>query len=245
MTRISVVAPARDEAASLPELIRRLSAVAHDEGWDWELVLVLDGCTDDSAAQIAACGEPDVRIIDLPASRGQHAALDVGLRQARGAIVLTMDADLQVLPESLPALVGALDAGADAVAGWRNQRQDLLWRRLVSRGFNAAASRLVGLPGHDLGCMLRGYRRETLDRYLSSGEAPLYLPIQIGRHARRSAEVVVAHAERAYGTSNYDARRLARLALAVLRSRFCAPRVAPPAPFRQNAPPGSGESGWN
>ncbi len=254
---ISVVVPVFNEAASLPELVRRIAAVADDAGWRWELVCVLDGCTDGSRAALEAAGRPEVQILELDRNHGQHTAVYAGLEAARGRVVAMLDADLQNPPEALAALVAAVDsgegagAGADGGAGlgsdaagcpdaavaWRRGRRDPLWRRAASRFFNVLMSTALALPGRDWGCMLRVYRREVVDALLDSGQAPLFLPVQLARWTRRPVELPVDHAPRAHGGSRYTPARLGRLFGRVLRSRFAPPLRRGPV-YGLKPPPG-------
>ena len=236
---LSLLVPVYDEEGALPELVRRIRETAERAGWSWELICVLDGCTDRSAEVLRGAGCPELRVIELDRNRGQHTALFAGLEAARGRIVAMLDADLQNPPEELPAFVAGIEAGADAVVGWRRGRQDALWRNVVSRGFNLAMGLLLAHPGRDLGCMLRAYRREVVDAFLASGEAPLFLPVQLGRWVGRMEERAVAHAPREHGSSRYSPLRLARLLAQVVRSRFAPPRQGPgkPPPYRTKSGP--------
>lgn len=233
---VSVVVPVFNEEAALAELVARVTRTAEAAAWSWELICVLDGCTDRSAAVLAEAACPSLRVVTLDRNRGQHVALFAGLEAARGAVVAMLDADLQNPPEELPALVAALRDGADAAIGWRERRQDALWRTTVSRVFNLSMGFLLRHPSRDLGCMLRAYRREVVDAFLAGGEAPLFLPVQLGRWAERPVERPVAHAPRPHGESRYSALRLARLWTHVLRARWLPPRRRADAPVYRTTP---------
>src|SRR5262249_18717776 len=123
---ISVVAPLYNEAASVAEFVTRLARVAEslDRDYVFEFVLVDDGSTDDSLdiARQLVLTEPRLRIIELRRNFGQTAALQAGLQAARGAIVISMDSDLQHFPEDIPQFLSALSDGYDLVCGWRHDR---------------------------------------------------------------------------------------------------------------------------
>ena len=101
---VSVVVPARNEAASLDVLARRVRETLDDAELSWELILIDDGSTDGSASQIRALSSEDPRVRGrlLAGHQGKSAALACGIHAARGRYVVLMDADLQDLPEEMP-----------------------------------------------------------------------------------------------------------------------------------------------
>ena len=110
-----------------------------------------------------ARADPRVRLVRLRRNAGQTAALDAGFRAARGAVVVTMDADLQNDPRDIPKLLAALP-GQDAVCGWRVERHDPWTKRLASRVANRVRDRFTRDGVHDTGCTLKVFRREALQR---------------------------------------------------------------------------------
>ena len=233
--------PVYNEASSLEELVDRVAAVAAGQGWRWELVCVLDGCADGSRAVLERMGRPEVRVLEFDRNYGQHTAVFAGLEASRGRVVATMDADLQNPPEALPELVAAIVAGADGAAGWRRGRRDPLWRKAASRIFNLLMSTALRTPGHDWGCMLRAWPRPVVDRFLDSGEAPLYIPVQLARWVERGVELPVDHAPREHGGSRYTPARLGRLFGRVVRSRFAPPQLDGRNPAYRLKPSGAPE----
>jgi undecaprenyl-phosphate 4-deoxy-4-formamido-L-arabinose transferase len=211
---VSVVVPVLNEALNLPVLVPRIQRALAASNTPFELIIVLDGCTDESLnvllAMVPHC--PFLQVIDLARSVGQHAALAVGLQAAQGEYLVTLDADLQNPPEALPSIVARLAAGADAVGTIRGTRQDRVHRSVASAIFTSTL-RVVGVRHRmrDPGCMLRGWRRAVVEAFLNSGEPPLYLPVQLNRRAATYQEFVAQHHPRSGGDSRYDALRLARL----------------------------------
>jgi undecaprenyl-phosphate 4-deoxy-4-formamido-L-arabinose transferase len=213
---ISVVIPVYNEAANIPTLWTRLSAVMENLGRPWEVVFVDDGSADDSLRMLialAADAPGQLRIVELARNFGQHSAILAGFRESKGDIVVTLDADLQNPPEEIPRLIEAIDAGNDVVGGWREERQDHAYRRLASQLHNKLTSALVGVPMHDYGCMLRAYRRHIVDTVIECDEKAAFVPALANTFAKRVAEIPVGHAERAAGTSKYNMLRLATLSL--------------------------------
>jgi undecaprenyl-phosphate 4-deoxy-4-formamido-L-arabinose transferase len=152
-----------------------------------------------------------VRVVELARNFGQHSALLAGFCNCRGDVVVTLDADLQNPPEEIPRLLEAIAAGNDVVGGWREERQDLGYRRFASSLHNRLTSAIVGVPMHDYGCMLRAYRRHIIDTVVACDEKAAFVPALANSFAKRVAEIPVAHAERAGGESKYGFFKLAHL----------------------------------
>ncbi|HWC76153.1 MAG TPA: glycosyltransferase family 2 protein, partial [Blastocatellia bacterium] len=115
---ISVVIPLLNEAPVLEELHRRLAGVLRELGAVYEIIFVDDGSTDGSIDKIRKLRtlDPAVRFIRFRRNFGKSAALAAGFRKARFEVIATMDADLQDLPEELPALLAKLEEGCDLVS---------------------------------------------------------------------------------------------------------------------------------
>ncbi|RPJ54612.1 MAG: glycosyltransferase [Acidobacteria bacterium] len=210
---ISVVIPVFNEEANLDRLHARLRRVLEGLGRPHEVLYVDDGSRDGSLARLRAlhAGDPSVRVIELNRNYGQHAAVFAGLDHARGAVIVTLDADLQNPPEEIPKLLAEIAAGRDVVGGWRQHRQDPLVRRLLSKVMNRVTSAVVGVRMRDYGCMLRAYRREVVDLLRGCSEVSSFIPALANAFAASVAEIPVAHERRQAGRSRYGLFRLLRL----------------------------------
>ncbi|MEZ5565667.1 MAG: glycosyltransferase [Gammaproteobacteria bacterium] len=223
---MSIVAPVYNEEANLRELIDRCLAVGATLDGPFELVLVNDGSRDQSATIIAdaASRHPGIVIgVLLARNVGQHAALMAGLAEARGDIIVTIDADLQNPPEEIPKLLSWSRQGFDVVGSVRIDRQDSLFRRLMSGMINAAVRRTTGVMMHDYGCMLRAYDRSIVDALLQCPERSTFIPILANSFATRTTEVKVAHARRNAGESKYSLWKLINLQFDLLTTMTTAP----------------------
>jgi glycosyltransferase involved in cell wall biosynthesis len=202
--QLSAVVPAYNEVESLPQLLAELRAALEACARPWELILVDDGSTDGSGQLLAAEAARDAHlvVVRLRENAGQSAALAAGLARARGAVVVTLDADLQNDPADIPALLAAL-ANADVVSGVRAKRHDS-WIRLVSSRIANATRRLV-LGDHvtDIGCSLKAYRREVLEGLPMFVGVHRFLPALCGFRGARVVEVTVRHRPRTRGVSKY------------------------------------------
>lgn len=217
---VSIIVPVFNEEPCLDELLTRISAVGALLGRSYELVLVNDGSRDRSLERLrrAALHDPRIVVIDLNRNYGQHAAVFAGFAAARGAIVVTMDADLQNPPEEIPRLLAKIDEGYDVVGTVRVHRHDTLFRRLASRLANRLTRLSTGARLSDYGCMLRAYRAEVVKALCAADEHSTFIPVLAEMYASRVTEVPVAHAERQRGTSKYNVGKLLLLQLDLLTS---------------------------
>ena len=218
---VSVVIPVFNEEACLPELLRRCRAAGVATGLAFELVLVDDGSSDRSRTLIeeASTAHPgEVVGVLLNRNYGQHAAVMAGLEQARGEILVTLDADLQNPPEEIPKLVAKIREGFDVVGTVRQNRQDTLFRRLSSAIVNKVVQKSTGVLMHDYGCMLRAYRRPIVRAMLQCHERSTFIPILANSFARATTEIEVSHAQRDSGTSKYNVWKLISLQFDLLTS---------------------------
>ena len=204
--------PAFNEAANVPELVRRTRAAVEPLG-EYELIIVDDGSTDESWSVIesAAAEWPEVVGVRLQRNFGQHPAVSAGFAVARGAVIVTLDADLQNPPEEIPKLVARLGPDCDVTSGWRQFRRDSRSRTLPSRFINLAIARVTGVKLHDYGCMLRAYKCRVVEQVQACPEVNKSIPALVSWLGARIVEVPVEHHERAAGRSRYSYWRLIRM----------------------------------
>ncbi len=226
---LSIVVPAYEEAASLPELVAELHTVCRQQAWTYEVWIVDDGSRDDTWATIAQLHAEDRRVagIRLRRNYGKSAALAAGFDHARGRYVATLDADLQDDPHELPALIAKLEEGYDLVSGWKRKRQDPLSKTLPSRFFNRVTRIVSGLPLHDFNCGLKVYRREVVEHVTLYGELHRYIPLLAKWEGfDRITEVEVQHRPRQHGQTKFGLERFIRgfldLISVVFLTRFAA-----------------------
>lgn len=217
---LSVIVPVYNEEECLPELLQRLRASLDGLGTSYEVIMVNDGSRDRSLEMLrsAAAADPHLVVIDFNRNYGQHAAVFAGFENARGDVIVTLDADLQNPPEEIGKLVAKMEEGFDVVGSVRQKRQDPLFRRIASRIINRVTSWVTGVQLHDYGCMLRAYRRAVVKTLCASKEISTFIPVLADMFAGRVTEVPVAHAERARGESKYSFWKLIRLQFDLITS---------------------------
>src|SRR5262245_3169976 len=201
---LTVVIPAYNEQANVEPCYRELVGVLEALGQSFEALFVDDGSTDGTSGVLRglATADPRVRVVRFRRNAGQTAALHAGFRAARGAVVVTMDADLQNDPHDIPKLLAALP-GHDAVCGWRVDRQDPWTKRIASKVANRVRDRFTKDGVHDTGCTLKAFRREAVqDLHLYRGMHRV-LPARLRMEGRRVTEVPVSDRARQAGGSKY------------------------------------------
>jgi len=220
---LSVVIPLYDEEENVVPLVREIADVLDGLERTSEIVVVDDGSTDRSFARLVAmqAEEPRLRIVRLARNYGQTPAMAAGIAEARGDILVTMDADRQNDPRDIPRLLEALGDDVDVVHGWRVERQDpWLSRRLPSQIANRLISAVTGTRLHDYGCTLRAMRSAFAKELPLYGELHRFIPALAAGLGARVIEVPVGHRARAAGRSKYGIGRTTRVVLDLLTVKF-------------------------
>lgn len=152
---------------------------------------------------------------------GQTAAMAAGFDASHGAVIVTLDGDLQNDPADIPLLLDRLEQGYDLVSGWRHQRQDAALQRLLpSKIANRLIARVTGVRLHDYGCSLKAYRREVVADMNLYGELHRFLPALAFIEGARITEVKVNHHARRFGQSKYGIDRTFRVLMDLLTVWF-------------------------
>jgi undecaprenyl-phosphate 4-deoxy-4-formamido-L-arabinose transferase len=211
---MSIVIPVYNEQDNLEALFTRLTSVMDRIGKSYEVLFTNDGSKDRSIHLLKGFHQqrPDIiRVIDFNGNFGQHMAIMAAFERVRGEVVVTLDADLQNPPEEIPKLLAAIEAGHDAVGGYRKNRQDTFFRKYASRVINGIRAKITNIRMRDQGCMLRAYRRHIVESIVASEETSTFIPALAYSYASNPSEVEVEHAARAAGESKYRLYDLIRL----------------------------------
>jgi Glycosyltransferases involved in cell wall biogenesis len=223
--QISVVVPMRNESPNVAELYRELTEVLGAFGRPYEILVVDDGSTDDTFAQLASLqrGDHRLRVIRFRRNFGQTAAFAAGFAHARGRFIVTSDGDGQNDPRDIPGMIELADRehGPDIVAGWRKDRKDpFINRRLPSMIANAIISFSTGVKLHDYGCSLKVFRAEVVKPMKLYGEMHRFLPAIASELGVTIEEKAVNHRRRRHGSSNYGISRTIRVILDLMTVKF-------------------------
>jgi len=201
---ISVVVPVYNEEENLPILIPQIAEVARSLGRPYEMIFVDDGSTDRSRAVLKGMISqyPQIRIVGFKKNCGETAAGAAGLKEARGKIVITIDADLQNDPRDIPAMLEYL-RDYDMVTGWREKREDSWMKRITSRIANRVRNRLSQETVRDSGCTFRAYKRECLENLKLYKGMHRFMPTLVRMEGFRVVEIPIRHHPRKFGVSKY------------------------------------------
>ncbi len=212
---LSIVIPLLNEEESLNELYHWIATVMQSNGFLYELIFIDDGSTDNSWNIIESLSQehPEVKGIRFQKNYGKSQALHAGFLQAKGDVIVTMDADLQDSPEEIPEMYRMItEDGFDLVSGWKKKRYDsILSKNLPSKLFNYAARKTSGVKLHDFNCGLKAYKKNVVKTIEVTGEMHRYIPV-LAKNAgfTKISEKPVLHQARKYGTTKFGAERFIR-----------------------------------
>ena len=223
---LSVVIPVYNEEESLANLSARLMPVLESLGVTYEVIYTNDGSRDksiDILRELHQAYPQHVRVINFAGNFGQHMAIMAAFEQARGDVVINLDADLQNPPEEIPKLLAKVREGHDVVGSFRIKRQDQSWRDYGSRFANWVRGRITNVRMKDQGCMFRAYTRPIVEQVTQGRESSVFIPALAWKYARNPAEVGLRHEARQEGDSKYGIYELIRVSLDLATSMSLMP----------------------
>lgn len=209
---ISVIVPLYNEEESLPELHAWIKRVMTANNFTYEIIFVNDGSTDRSWDVIEELSQKDenVKGIKFRRNYGKSPALYCGFKEAKGDVIITMDADLQDSPDEIPELYKMITVDHyDLVSGYKQKRYDPLTKTIPTKLFNATARKISGIHNlHDFNCGLKAYRKEVVKNIEVYGEMHRYIPY-LAKNAGfdKIGEKIVHHQARKYGSSKFGINR--------------------------------------
>ncbi len=206
--QLSIVIPLYNEEESLPELTEWIERVMNEHGFEYEIIFIDDGSTDNSWEVIKQLKQknPNIRAFRFKRNYGKAAGLHVGFQKARGDVIITMDADLQDSPDEIPEFYRMItEENYDLVRCWKKKRYDpWLSKNLPSKIFNFTARLVSGIKLHDFNCGLKAYKKKVAKAIEVYGDMHRYIPILVKNAGfKRIGEKVVKHRPRKYGKSKY------------------------------------------
>lgn len=216
---LSVIVPFLNEQDNVRPLYLAIVDALEPLRRSFEIVFVDDGSTDETLARAVALARADsrLRIVKFRRNYGQTAAMAAGVAHATGAILVTMDGDLQNDPSDIERLLAKMDEGFDIVVGWRHERQDrLLSRKIPSQVANWIIGKVTGVPIKDNGCSLKAYRAAVIKAIPLYSEMHRFIPAMASIAGPRIGEIKVRHHARQFGTSKYGLSRIYKVVLDLL-----------------------------
>ena len=158
--KLSVVIAVYNEELNVKPLTEQITNAL--EGYDYEIIFVDDGSSDNTIPNLKAIDNSALKIIEFRKNYGQSSALMAGIDYAIGDYIITLDGDLQNDPSDIPMMLKMAEEGDwDLVAGIRKKRQDgMLLRKIPSKIANWIIRQASGVRMKDYGCALKVFKSE-------------------------------------------------------------------------------------
>ena len=222
MNLISIVTPIYNEQEGIPLLFEKIIEAVSI--YNYEVIAVNDGSKDNSwevLKKVASTNER-IKVINFRRNFGQTAAINAGIQNAKGDVIVLIDSDLENDPKDIPNLLKKLEEGYDVVSGWRKNRWkgSYLTRKLPSLLANKLISKISGVHLHDYGCTLKAYRREVIKDVRLYGQMHRFIPVYCKWQGGSIAEIPVNYQPRQFGQSNYGLFRVYKVVLDLILIRF-------------------------
>lgn len=210
---ISIIVPLFNEGQNVNIFAKQVRSALETAQYDFEVIFVDDGSTDNTFARIKDEAGQDKRFqgIRFRKNCGQTAAIKAGIEHANGEICITMDGDLQHDPAQIPEFIDKIMEGYDLVCSYRFQRNDAFIRRFPSKVANAIARRFSGLGIRDFGSTYRAYRTELAKEIPIYGEMHRFIPVFMAMQTSHITELPIKLQPRIHGTSSYGFGRTFRV----------------------------------
>ncbi len=216
---VSIVIPVYNEQENIDDLCGRLLKTMDATDETYEIIFVDDGSLDNSPEMLKSWfnKRPEIfRVITFNGNYGQYVAILAGFQHVRGDVIVTLDADLQNLPEEIPMLLNKMKEGYDLVGGYRAERHDNFFRTYASKIVNYIREKATGIKMRDHGCMLRAYKRYIIDEVVKTRETSTFITALAQKFAGNPVDIAVTHEGRNAGSSKYTLYKLIRITFDLL-----------------------------
>ena len=222
---LSVVIPLYNEGESIDELNNSINGVLKNSNIEYELIYVDDGSTDNSWQEIIKISKNHSKIYACKFLKnyGKSMALLAGFEKSKGAVVITMDADLQDDPNEIVPLYNMIkNDNYDLVSGWKKKRYDsIIFKNIPSKLFNWAARKSSGIKLNDFNCGIKAYKNSVIKQIELTDGMHRYIPVLAKTCGfNKITEKVVKHHPRKYGKTKYGAERFIKGFLDLLTLSF-------------------------
>ncbi len=214
---ISVVSPVYRAKSIVPELVRRIVLTLSEITEDFEIILVEDGCPENSWEAIAKECEKDSRVKGVKLSRnfGQHYAITAGLDAVSGEWIVVMDCDLQDQPEEIINLYARASEGYDVVFARRENRKDNLFKKISSKLFANFFGWLSGSKIDNSIANFGVYNKKVIDSVIKLRETSRSFSLMVQLVGFKQTSINTEHSSRYLGTTSYSLGRLLSHAISI------------------------------
>lgn len=222
MPDISIVLPIFNEAAGIPELFEEIQKALSN--YDYEILAINDGSKDNTEEVLSsfALSDKRLKVVNFRKNYGQTAAINAGIQNSSGGIIVLMDSDLENLASDIPMMIEKLKEGHDVVSGWRQSRwkSNFITRKLPSVLANSLISKISGVKLHDYGCTLKVYKKDIISEVRLYGQMHRFIPVYCKWQGGSVTEIPVNYHPRKYGKSNYGISRTFKVLLDLVLIKF-------------------------
>jgi len=220
--KISVVVPIYNEESNIAELCSQLHQVLDSLSYTFEIILVNDGSTDNSAKIIAdmCLIFSELKGIDLAGNYGQTIALRAGFELAKGEVIIAMDGDLQHDPNDIIRFMKKIEEGYDLVGGAKEKRPDGWMKSKLSSLAHKLISKLAQVEMSYFGATFKAYRSYLLKHTNLLGDSHRFLGALVARKGIKYTEIPITIHPRLHGTSNYKMNKVWKVLLDLIFLKF-------------------------
>ncbi|NCO88705.1 hypothetical protein AUK04_01780 [Candidatus Roizmanbacteria bacterium CG2_30_33_16] len=208
---ISIIIPFYNEKESIPLLLEEIKKVKKNITDEIEVILVDDGSIDSYRLTVNSDQEKNHNQIKLIRHRkrfGKGRALQTGLDQSKGEIIVFMDADLQDDPADLTKFIEKINSGYDLVNGVRNERRDSIIVKIYSRIANWFLKTVLHSPYSDINCGYKVFRKEVLKEIVFYANNFRFFPLAVFLQGYKVAEININNRQRKFGASKFGTGKL-------------------------------------
>lgn len=207
----SWILPIKNEVKSLPQLLSEIKKAMR--GKNCEIIAVDDASSDSSRTLLQNISQRDksLKLVTFTSHVGKWVALSAGLKNSRGQIIITSDADLQDDPAQINKLLGKLASGYDLVSGSREPRKDPFYKILLARTGNRLAALLKMGDFTDFSSPFKVARREVFQNIPKEGTFLRFSLIFAQKMGYKVAEVPTTHRPRLYDRSKFGPVKYLRI----------------------------------
>lgn len=210
---LSIIIPVYNEEENIKTLHEKIKNAVENISEQYEIIYVDDGSKDNSYNELKSIKDDHTKIIKFRKNFGQTAALQAGINNSEGKIIIAMDADLQNSPDDIPKLLEKYNEGYDLVSGWRKNRLDNCIRTIPSKIANYIISKVTKTGLHDTGCTLKAYNGDILRKINLFADHHRFIPAIFAEYSDKITEIEVSHYPRVHGKSKYNIFRTFRVIL--------------------------------
>ncbi len=216
---ISIIIPVYNSGKTLPDLCKRIKTELAKISSKYEIILVNDGSKDNSWQTMQALKKKypgTVRIFNLMRNYGQHNALLCGIREAQFELTVTMDDDLQHLPEEIHKLISKLEEGYDVVYGIPEKMVHSLWRNFSSKASKFFLAKVLGIGRIKYMSAFRVFKTDLRRSFASFNSPNVIIDALLTWGTENFDTIEVKEQERQVGRSNYTLGKLIKLGMTAL-----------------------------